>query len=249
MRLIDVPATITLVQKLGSLFDLDAHELAAISTLPSRLVQLAGDAEIHRAGDRPTSCFVVVDGLVSSSKMIEDGKRQIMSFYVPGDLPDIRTLHLGVIDCDVHTIGPSRLAMIEHADLWALITAHPRIASAFWRCTLVVASVYREWIVNIGHRSALARIAHLLCEMMVRLEAVGRASGRICDLPLTQVHLSQATGLSTVHVNRSLKELRQRGLITFAGRRLTIPDWDGLVRLAYFRPDYLYLADPCAKLA
>lgn len=244
-----MPATPTLVQKLGAVFSLAPEELAAIGALPSRLVRLAGDEEIHRAGDCPTSCFVVVDGIVSSSKMIEDGKRQIMSFYVPGDMPDIRTLHLGLIDCDVHAVGPCRLAVIEHADLRALCEAHPRIASAFWRCTLVVGSVYREWIVNIGHRSALARVAHLLCEMMVRLEAIGRAGGKICDLPLTQVHLSQATGLSAVHVNRSLKELRKRELITFSGGRLTIPDWEGLTRLAYFRPDYLYLSDPCLQVA
>ena len=244
-----MPATTTLVQKLGAIFHLDGRELAAISALPSRLVKLSGDEEVHRAGDRPTSCFVVVDGIVSSSKMIEDGKRQIMSFYVPGDMPDIRSLHLGIIDCDVYTAGPCQLAVIDHADLRAICEAHPRIASAFWRSSLVVGSVYREWIVNIGHRSALARIAPLLCEMMVRLEAAGRASGRICDLPLTQVHLSQATGLSAVHVNRSLKELRKRELITFSGGRLTIPDWEGLTRLAYFRPDYLYQSDANLRMA
>ncbi|WP_218014218.1 Crp/Fnr family transcriptional regulator [Rubellimicrobium roseum] len=236
-----MPATHALVEKLSCLFDLAPEESAALHALPSRLVRLAGDEEIHRAGDCPTSCFVVLDGLVCSSKWIEDGKRQIMSFYVAGDLPDIRTLHLGVIDCDVTAVGPCQLAVIEHGDLQALCDAHPRIASALWRCTLVVGSVYREWIVNIGHRSALVRLAHLMCELMTRLEAVGHARDRICNLPLTQIHLSQATGLSAVHVNRSLQELRKRGLITFGGGRLTIPDWDGLTRLAYFRPDYLYL--------
>lgn len=243
-----MPATTALLQTLGSFLSLEPQELAAIQALPSRLVKLGGDEEVLRAGDRPTDSFVVLDGLVSSSKMIEDGKRQIMSFYVPGDMPDIRSLHLGLIDCDVYTIGPCRLAVFEHADLRDLCDAHPRVAAAFWRSTLVVGSIYREWIVNIGHRSALARVAHLLCEMMVRLEAAGRAKGKICDLPLTQGHLSQATGLSTVQVNRSLQELRRRELITFSGGRLTIPGWDGLTRLAYFRPDYLYLSEDSASL-
>lgn len=242
-----MPATHALVERLECLFDPTDEELAAIRALPSHIVKVAGDERIHRAGDWPTSCFVVLDGLVCSSKLIEGDKRQIMSFYVTGDMPDIRTMHLGIMDCDVTSVGGCRVAMIEHRDLHALCAAYPRIASTLWRCTLVVGSIYREWIVNIGHRSALVRLAHLFCEMMTRLEAVGRAKEKICDLPLTQVHLSQATGLSAVHVNRSLQELRKRDLITFGGGRLTVPNWDELVRLANFRPDYLCLPEPRRK--
>lgn len=236
-----MPATHALVEKLEGLFDLSAEEMAAVHALPNRVVKLAADERIHRAGDRPTACFVVLDGLVCSSKLIEGDKRQIMSFYVAGDMPDIRTMHLGLMDCDVVSVGGGRVAMIEHGDLNALCTAYPRIALAFWRSSLVVGSLYREWIVNIGHRSAMARLAHLLCEFIVRLEHVGLARDGICDLPVTQVHLSQATGLSAVHVNRSLQELRRRDLITFGGGRLTAPNWDELVRVANFRPDYLCL--------
>ena len=236
-----MPATNTLVAKLESQFHLTPEERDAIAALPSRLVMLSPDEMIHRAGDRPKDCFVVLDGMVSSSRDIEDGKRQIMSFYVRGDMPDLRTLHLGVIDCDVIAIGPGQIAVIDHDDLRRLCERHPRIAAAFWRSTLVIAAIYREWIVNIGHRSALARLAHLLCEMMVRHEAAGLVRDGVCELPLTQMHLSAATGLSAVHLNRTLQELRKRGLVTFFGGRLTIPDRQGLAALANFSPDYLYL--------
>lgn len=239
-----MPATQTLVSKLESLFHLSPEELEAVRTLPSSLRMLGPDEYIRHCGDRPSDCFVVVDGIVSSSRPIEGNKRQIMSFYVPGDMPDIRTMHLGRIDCDVISMSPARIALIRHEDLRRLCAESPRIAAAFWRSTLLVGAVYREWIVNIGHRSALSRLAHLLCEMMTRLEAAGQSKDKFCDLPLTQIHLSQATGLSAVHVNRSLQELRKRGFLVFANGKLGIPDWDGLVELAYFKPDYLYLSEP-----
>jgi CRP-like cAMP-binding protein len=233
--------TETLLAKLERQFDLSPEERAAVAALPSRVVPVAPDERLHAAGDRPDSCLVVLDGLISSSRDIEDGKRQIMSFYVKGDMPDLRTLHLGLIDCDVFAMSPGRVAVVSHGDLRRLLDAQPRIAAALWRSTLVIAAIYREWIVNIGHRSALARVAHLMCEMMTRLESVGLAQGSTCDLPLTQAHLSAATGLSAVHVNRTLQELRRRGLLAFGNGRLSIPDRAALAQVAHFRPDYLYL--------
>jgi CRP-like cAMP-binding protein len=243
MRGRPLPATQTLVSKLETLFHLSQEELDAIRSLPGELRMIGPDEMVRRAGDRPSDCFVVVSGVVSSSRSIEGDKRQIMSFYVPGDMPDIRTLHLGRIDCDVISLSHSRLAFVRHEDLTRLCNENPRIAAAFWRSTLVVGAVYREWIVNIGHRSAISRLAHLFCEMMTRMEAAGLGREKTCDLPLTQIHLSQATGLSAVHVNRSLQELRRRGLVVFGNGKLGIPDWDALVRLANFRPDYLYLSE------
>jgi CRP-like cAMP-binding protein len=233
--------TETLLAKLQSQFNLTVEEQAAIAAMPSTVVHVVQDQRLHAAGDRPTTCLVVLDGIVSSSRDIEDGKRQIMSFYVKGDLPDIRTLHLSVIDCDVFALSAGRIAVVPHGDLRRLLDDNPRIAAAFWRSTLVVASMYREWIVNIGHRSAVSRLAHLMCELMTRLEAVGLAADGTCKLPLTQAHLSAATGLSAVHLNRTLQVLRQRGLLAFAGGRLTIPDRQALAEVARFRPDYLYL--------
>lgn len=236
-----MPATHLLLSKLERLFHLSQDERSAIVSLPSQLRAVAPEERIRSQGDRPGTCFLVLDGLVSSSRDIEGGKRQIMSFYVRGDLPDIRTLHLGVIDCDVFALSAGRIATLGQVDLRRLCDRHPRIAAAFWRSTLVIASIYREWIVNIGHRSALARLAHLMCELMTRLEAEGLASGNSCDLPLNQGHLGAATGLSAVHLNRTLQELRKRGLLSFANGRLTIPDREALAAVANFRPDYLYL--------
>lgn len=233
----------TLTGTLGRQFDLTPAERAAVSALGCDLREVEAEERIHAAGDRPEACLLVLDGIVSSSRDIEDGKRQIMSFYVRGDLPDLRTLHLGVIDCDVFALCPGRVASLPQRDLRRLSEQHPRVGAALWRSTLVIAAIYREWIVNIGHRSAIARLAHLMCELMTRLESVGLSDGQSCELPLTQAHLSAATGLSVVHLNRTLQELRRRGLLAFGGGRLTIPDRAALAAVAHFRPDYLYLPE------
>lgn len=244
-----MPATRALVSKLESQFQLTSAEVEAIAALPSQLVSLADGERVHRVGDRPSTCFAVVDGLVCSARDIEDGKRQIMSFYLRGEMPDLRVLHLGIMDCDVYAVGPARIAVFDQGDIRHLCDTQPRIAAAFWRSTLVIASIYREWIVNIGHRSALARIAHLFCEMMARMESAGLAEGGKADLPLTQAHLSAATGLSAVHVNRTLQELRKRGLVAFGNGRLAIPDRAALAQVANFSEGYLYLPTRPAKAA
>jgi CRP-like cAMP-binding protein len=130
---------------------------------------------------------------------------------------------------------------MTHKDLRRFCEHHPRLAAALWRATLVQGAISREWVVNLGQRPAISRLAHLLCEMMTRMEAVGLAYSGSCDLRLTQEDLSEATGLSVVHVNRMLQELRAQNLITFGQGRLTIHDQGALARLGDFRPDYLHL--------
>lgn len=234
-----LPAVPTLIDKLERLTHLSEPELDALRALRTRVIELSRDEVLHRMGDKASHCFIVLEGIVSSSQPLEGDKRQIMAFFVPGDMPDLRTLHLDVIDCDVRAVSGGRVGLIDHGELQALCDRHPRITAALWRSALEVASVYRQWIVNIGHRSAMGRLSHLFCELMARLEAVGLVTDGSCHLPLTQVHLSQATGLSAVHVNRSLQELRKDGLIVFRNGRLSIPDREALARRANFRPDYL----------
>jgi CRP-like cAMP-binding protein len=239
-----MPVASVLTAKLDAMLHLTNAEVDAIHSMPMRLVALSADEVIHRMGDRPSSCVVVVEGIVSSSQPLEGDKRQIMGFSLPGDMPDLRTLHMGVIDCDVRAVSSCRVGFIDHEDLRTLCDAHPRITAALWRSTLLVASIYRQWIVNIGHRSAVNRLSHLFCELLTRLEAVGLVSNGSCHLPLTQLHLSQATGLSAVHVNRSLQELRKDGLIEFKNGRLLVPDREALARRANFRPEYLQQPRP-----
>jgi CRP-like cAMP-binding protein len=131
----------------------------------------------------------------------------------------------------------------------AFIQAHPRIADALWRDTLIDAAVFREWIVGLGRRDALTRIAHLFCEMLVRLKSVGLAEGNACDLPMTQAEIGDALGLSTVHVNRILRSLRAAGLIELRAGTLTVKDWEGLQSAGVFDATYLHLKAPILRAA
>jgi CRP-like cAMP-binding protein len=232
----------TLIRKLVSISPLTADERQCLATLPLTSKSLPADQDIVREGDRPSECCLVVEGFVCRYKLTESGKRQIFSFHLPGDIPDLQSLHLQVMDHSVMTLTPSKVAFIPHENLKTLMHECPRIADVMWRDTLIDAAVFREWMVGIGRRSAATRIAHVLCEILVRMRAVGLGDGHSCDLPVTQAELGDALGLSTVHVNRSLQELRAMGLITLKGSRLTVENWDGLKEEGEFDPTYLHLA-------
>ncbi len=221
-----------------------AAEYAAIARLPAEVLRLPAEATVRSLGEAPSSAFLVSEGFLCASEPVGGDKHQIVAFFIPGDLPDLEALHLGRSGHDIAAITACRLVHFDHRDLHALCAAEPRLAALLWRATLVTASLYREWVVNTGHRPALAALAHLLCELMTRLDAIGFAGRMACDLPLTQTHLSRATGLSLVHVNRSLQELRRRGLLSLGNGRLAIHDWEGLAALGQFREGYLHLPPP-----
>lgn len=233
-----------LAARLSGLMDLSRDEVAALSALPVQVDDFGGGEAILRAGEHPSSWFVVLEGFVSTSKQLEDGKRQILSFHLPGDMPILMSRPGRALDVDVTALSPCRLASTEPSALLDVCRRFPRIGELLWECALAMASLHREWIVNVGHRPATSRVAHLLCELVARLEAQGLAQDKSCHLPLTQLHISQATGLSRIHVNRSWQELKRKGLLSFEHGRLAILDWDALARLAQFTPDYLTLPDP-----
>jgi len=216
-------------------------ERSALENVAVKRVELGPDQDIVREGDRPSRSVLVIDGLVCTSKVTGSGKRQMTAFHVPGDMPDLLSLHLQLMDSDVRTVIPTTVGFIEHRDLRRLCEHNPRIAASLWRTTLIDASIFREWVVNVGQRRGLSRLAHLFCEMMMRMGAVGRSKEGRCAFDVTQTDLSEAVGLTAVHVNRSLQDLRKRGLISFAKGVLTIHDWDGLADLGDFHSDYLHL--------
>src|SRR3954449_637543 len=170
-----------LVTKLDSIISLSDAERTAILDLPIRVRDLAADQDIVREGDRPSQCCLVVEGFLCRYKTLSDGSRTIMAFYVPGDIPDLHSLHLGVMDHTLGTVAPSRVAFIPHDAMRRLTHRHPRLADAFWRDTLIDAAVFREWIVNLGSRDACSRIAHLLCEIFLKLKAVGLTQDNAFD--------------------------------------------------------------------
>jgi CRP-like cAMP-binding protein len=230
-----------LVQKLASIAALSQEEEEAIWALPVTVKEIRADQDVVRDGERPSQCCVVVEGFLCRYKQLPDGTRQIHSVHVPGDMPDLQSLHLQVMDHGLSALTPSKVGLIPHEAIRKLTRAQPRLADALWRDTLVDAAIFREWIVNVGAREAYSRIAHLLCEIFLKLKAVGLTKGYSFELPITQAEFADATGLSTVHVNRSVMQLRGNGLITWEKGKCTIHNWEDLKRDAMFDPTYLHL--------
>ena len=183
----------------------------------------------------------ILDGWASVYKQLPSGRRQVTAFLIPGELGDANVFLLREMDHSIGAITRVRYAEISPADFEAMTDASPRIARALWWHSLVTASIAREWVLNVGQRSAYQRLAHLLCEMIVKLRAVGLIGEDGCDWPLTQTDLADATGLTPVHVNRTLQLLRSDGLIQLQGRRLIVPDLAALMRVGLFTPNYLHL--------
>jgi CRP-like cAMP-binding protein len=228
------------VRKLESNLQLSDEERAAFEALPMQVQAIKADQDIAREGDRPSRSFAVLQGFTATYKMTGDGRRQIHAFHLAGDIPDLPSLHLRVLDNSIITVTPCRLGFIQHETLRDLCRKQPRIMEAFWRQTLIDAAIFREWMTNIGRREAYSRPAHILCEWIVRLQAVGLVEDHPCDLPMTQSELADAMGVSTVHVNRVLQELRGDGLITLKGNRLEVLDWERLRQAGDFDPTYLH---------
>ncbi|ANY83586.1 Crp/Fnr family transcriptional regulator (plasmid) [Microvirga ossetica] len=230
-----------MIRKLDSIFPLSDEEKRVLQDLPVQVQALKADHDIVRIGDRPSHSCLLLEGFTCVYKLTSDGKRQIMAIHVPGDTPDLQSLHLKVMDNSVATICPCTVGFIRHDDLRRVCERYPRIAAAFWRETLVDASIFRERLLNVGRREAYTRMAHLLCEFRVKLKAVGLTEDDTFDLPLTQVKLADVIGTSTVHVNRVLQALRTNGLIQTRGTQVTIPDWERLKEAGEFDPLYLHL--------
>lgn len=231
------------IRHLQTLALLDADESAALSALPMRFRDVRKHQDIFREGDRVNESCIVLTGMVCRYKMAGDGRRQILSFHFPGDMPDLQSLNLSYMDHSLMALSAVRVGFISHEDLRVVIGRHEGVRNAVITRTLVDASIAREWLVNLGRRTALERIAHLFCECYLRLQVMGHAEQANFKLPLTQSELGDATGLSSVHVNRTMQELRRMGLIRSNGNEHSILDWEQLRQTADFTPGYLHLRD------
>ncbi|WP_342779051.1 Crp/Fnr family transcriptional regulator [Methylobacterium terricola] len=213
-----------------------------MSTLASnRVCHYGAHEDIIREGDRPHVMRLILSGWAYRYKQLYDGRRQILALCLPGNLCDHNVFILREMDHTLGALTPVTLTEITPAALHALTLAHPCIAQALWWETLVNVATQREWTTNMGCRYAVERLAHLFCEIFYRLRSVGLIEDTSCPMPLTQSDLADTTGMTTVHVNRSLQELRTKRLITIKHRRLTIPDLAALERRALFSPSYLHL--------
>jgi len=230
-----------LIRKLESIATLSDEERQAIQSLPVRTRVLQPRQDIVRDGDKPSQCCLLLDGWACRYKLLSEGRRQIFSFHVPGDIPDLQSLHLHTMDHSLGTLTEATVAFIPHESLLELIARFPGLAALLWRDTLIDAAIFREWMVGLGRRSAYERIAHVFCEMYLKLQAVGLAGSYRCPLPITQIDLGDALGLSNVHVNRVLQAMRGKALITLRDSTLIIEAWDELNRVSEFDPTYLHL--------
>lgn len=235
------PTMNPLIRKLHFLYPLTAEENAVLQSACSRVVEYGADEDIVCEGDQPSECNVLLEGWTCRYKILEDGKRQIFSFHIAGDIYDAQSFLLETMDHSVCTLTPCKVAIIPHASMAAMTEAHPRIARAIWKDTLIDAAVFRQWMASIGRRSAYQRIAHLICEMFVKSEVVGLTDGRRMAWPVTQNEMGDALGLSLVHVNRTLQELRAEELITLKDGVLAVLDWEGLKRAGQFDRGYLHM--------
>ncbi|RZN36275.1 Crp/Fnr family transcriptional regulator [Bradyrhizobium sp. Leo121] len=234
------PVATALLTKLTASNVLDGEDIQAIQRLPIRFRELDARQIIVADGERPAECCLLAEGFTFRSKTTFDGLRQILSLHVPGEIPDLQSLHLKVMDHDLVTLTPCELGFIPHDALRQLNRERPNVASALWRETLIDAAIFREWIVNVGRRSATARMAHFFIELFRRLEAVGRTRDGGFELPITQVELADCLGISTVHVNRVLQDLRKEGLLTVNRANFHLLERKKLEQLAGFDPTYLH---------
>jgi CRP-like cAMP-binding protein len=227
------------IDRLRSIVGLTADDLENLVKLPISTRSLSDGEYIVREGDKAERCTFVIDGFVSRQKLVGD-KAQILAIYIPGDMPDLHSLVLPMMDHDMVCIGPVRVAHASHATVKNMLVGSPTLTYAFWRETLVDAAMYREAVARLGARDAVAKIAHLICELAARLEAVGLLVDNRFSTSLTQGHLAEACGLSNVHVSRSMLELKNRGLLVRDGRSFVLINRRALEALAEFEPSYLH---------
>ena len=220
---------------------LSGEEEEVLRASVSEIREFPAGRTIVRTGSTLSASTLLVDGIVCRYKDLADGQRQIMELHVAGDFVDLHGFLLKQLDHNVGTMTPVRVASFPHEAIRGITETHPHLGRMLWFSTLLDAAIHREKILSIGRRSALARIAHILCELLVRLRIVGLAEDSGYALPLTQADLADVTGLTSVHVNRMLKKLRDENLLTFRGGTVTIEDWDRLQRVAEFDPTYLHL--------
>jgi CRP-like cAMP-binding protein len=232
----------TLVRKLNLLNPLSAEDVSAIAALPIRERTLKAGTVIVAENQLVSECCLLLAGYACRHKLAKDGGRQIVSFHVPGDILDIQHIFFEQADHNLQAVTDADVVFMPMSALRELVRRHPAVATALWRDCLVDASVFREWVLNVGRRSAAGRIAHMLCEFVTRCVAAGVSDTPDMILPMTQEYIADATGLTSIHVNRVLRQLREEGLVDGAGRTFRIADWEGIRQFADFRPAYLHLA-------
>lgn len=220
---------------------LSADEHAVIKEMKIKSRRVATKQDIVREGERITESCLLISGFAARYNILADGSRQISAIHVPGDFLDLHSLLLGRMDHSVTGLTQCDVALVPHEFLLKVTETHPHLARMFWLSTLIDAAIHRRWLVTAGGLTAPGQLAHLICELYKRLEVVGLTSDHAFHFPLSQIDIADALGISTVHVNRTIKELRTQGLIRWQSGQMTILDWNRLCEIAQFDAAYLNL--------
>jgi len=228
---------------------LTGEEQRAILSLTGETQRFGTHFDIVLPGHTVEGACLVAKGLVARYDQMLDGQRQITSFYIPGDMCDLHSVVAPKASWSITAVSPVTIVRVPHRQLIDRCIHYPGIAIGFWRDGTADASVFAKWVGNLGRKNAKARIAHVMCEMGMRNEAAGLGERTSYELPTTQEQLGEATGMTTVHVNRSLQEIRREGLLNFRSGRVEIHDWDALTHIAEFDPSYLMLDGPPHRVA
>lgn len=211
-----------------------------VLSFPGELNEFRSTRDVVRLGEQTRHSCLVVDGIVGRFGQTAEGHRQITALYIPGDMADLHSTVLPVVSAPLQSMITATIYRVPHDAIRDAAERSPTLARALWRDCVADAQIASEWLLNIGRRGALEKLAHLVCELACRYHAVGLVRHRF-PLLLTQVHMGEALGLTGVHVNRMLRVLRGRGLISMEGSDLVIRDWDGLRSVGDFHPLYLHL--------
>lgn len=229
------------LRKIRSRDTISAEEESAIRALVSEVTEWPKDRTVIRHGQELNQSTLLLDGWMARAKDLPNGQRQIAEINLPGDFVDLHGFTLKRLDHDIMTVTRCRVGLVPHERLVEITDKWPHLTRLYWFNTNLDAAIHREWTLSLGRRSAIARLAHLLLELNVRLGITGLAQHNMYDFPLTQIELGECLGLTSVHVNRTLQELRRQGLVDLQNRRVTIHDVAALQNVAEFDDDYLYL--------
>ena len=230
-----------LIRKLENYVHLSDIEKRSLMQAEVQVRDVDARIDIIRERQAVEGATLVLEGFACRYKLLPDGRRQMLGYMLPGDMCDPRIFLLDRMDHSIATISRAKIAVWPRKSVLGLTSLYPRITRAFWWCALVDEGIAREWLVSLGQRTALERLAHLICELYHRLRAIDRVSANGFDFPVTQAELGDTLGLSAVHVNRTLQDMRRERLVRLAGRRLTVLNLDALRTIAMFNPDYLQL--------
>ena len=229
-----------LTKKLQNFDTLSGDETRALDQAISGTRSFAPDTDLVALGSTPVFSTLLVDGWAARYKTLENGARQISAVHIPGDFVDLHSFLLKPMDHGVLALSACRVAMIPHERLREITETQPHLTRLLWLNTLVDAAMHREWLVDMGRLQTVVHLAHLLCELYQRLHAVGLIAGQSFEFPATQASVADILGLSTVHVNRAVQDIRARGFVSWQNKTVTVLDWEALKVFAQFDPTYLY---------